>query len=133
MKQILILVTLLISFGSVSGEEEEFESKYFPELQINGSYQSFADSDLDCSVLEEQIKSSLFQIEYERFRLEGLKKDESEILDLRLEGYLSLDERNALEARKSSNDRSIQFVEQSILLTEERSNRLIPFYTALCK
>ena len=100
MKQILILIMLLISFGNVSGQEEEFKSKYFPDLQTNDLSQSFADSDLDCSVLEEQIKSSLFLMENHLFLLNTLSEKSSELLSRRMDGNLSSDEIIALSNEK---------------------------------
>jgi len=146
MKQILILIMLLISFGSVSGQEEEFESKYLPGVKEDMHRDEIVKMEINCLPIEEELKEFLYLFEMEKFNLNksyeesnilsdrwsDLHLRETEIIDQigRDEWQLRLDDINEeLDPFRREQDRLRERVED----TYEYYEKYLIIYTALCK
>ena len=133
MKHILILLSLVLCFGSANGQEEVFESEYFLGANAGTTIDELKKMELNCLHIEEVIKGYLFyseQTEFER----SLKVSESNKLyeiffDLNIQGQEKDNLKKQIDAltreQKSLQvdlDRSVEVIEYYLLI-----------YTALCK
>ena len=146
MKQILILVTLLISFGSVSGEEEEFESKYFLGAKEGIHRDELAKMELNCLPIEEQLKVFLFSLEKTQFELSNSYIESSDLFNRFAD--LGARRREIVEQvgfpewqlRVDDTKEDQESVKAEIEILERRINQMVEYnekylliYTALCK